>query len=122
MKFKLICLFLFFSVLLLNLQAQRHAILFDSDWKFHRGGAQGAEMPGFDDASWRNLDLPHDWSIEDLPEVGRRGLRCEAPRKGGVEVVVEVDEPGHDQPAAGVDTAKKQAEKGRPEKIREALA
>jgi beta-galactosidase len=67
MKYKLICLFLFFSVLLLNLQAQRHAILFDSDWKFHRGGAQGAEQPGFDDASWRNLDLPHDWSIEDLP-------------------------------------------------------
>ena len=52
---------------MLNLQAQHQAILFDSDWKFHRGGAQGAEQPGFDDSSWRNLDLPHDWSIEDLP-------------------------------------------------------
>src|SRR4051812_22449904 len=44
----------------------RRTILFDADWKFHRGGAQYAEQPGFDDASWRQIDLPHDWSIEDL--------------------------------------------------------
>ena len=67
MKSKLICLFLFSSVLILTLQAQRQTILFDSGWKFHRGGAQGAEQPGFDDSAWRTLDLPHDWSIEDLP-------------------------------------------------------
>jgi len=42
--------------------------LFDADWRFHRGGAQGAEAPDFDDSKWRKLDLPHDWSIEDLPE------------------------------------------------------
>jgi beta-galactosidase len=48
-------------------QSQRQIILFDSDWRFHRGGAQSAEQPGFDDASWRTIDLPHDWSIEDLP-------------------------------------------------------
>ena len=41
--------------------------LFDSDWRFHYGGAQGAEMAEFDDSGWRKLDLPHDWSIEDLP-------------------------------------------------------
>ena len=41
--------------------------LFDSDWRFYRGGVQGAEMPGFDDSKWRKVDLPHDWSIEDLP-------------------------------------------------------
>ncbi|OGX91026.1 glycoside hydrolase family 2 TIM barrel-domain containing protein [Hymenobacter coccineus] len=41
--------------------------LFDAGWRFHRGGAQGAERPGFDDAAWRAVDLPHDWSIEDLP-------------------------------------------------------
>ncbi|TMI97840.1 MAG: DUF4982 domain-containing protein [Bacteroidetes bacterium] len=41
--------------------------VFDFDWRFHRGGAQGAEMPGFDDSKWRKVDLPHDWSIEDLP-------------------------------------------------------
>jgi beta-galactosidase len=42
-------------------------ILFNNDWKFHRGGCQSAEDPGFDDSGWRQLDLPHDWSIEDLP-------------------------------------------------------
>lgn len=41
--------------------------LWDSGWKFFRGGAQGAESPSFDDSKWRPVDLPHDWSIEDLP-------------------------------------------------------
>ena len=41
--------------------------LFDSGWRFHLGGAQGAENPQFDDSQWREIDLPHDWSIEDLP-------------------------------------------------------
>jgi len=42
---------------------------FDSDWRFHRGGALSAEKPDFDDSNWRVLDLPHDWSIEDLPNT-----------------------------------------------------
>jgi beta-galactosidase len=41
--------------------------LFDFEWRFHRGGAQGAEDPAFDDSDWRIIDLPHDWGIEDLP-------------------------------------------------------
>jgi beta-galactosidase len=40
---------------------------FDSDWSFLRGDAPGAENPAFDDSQWRKLDVPHDWSIEDLP-------------------------------------------------------
>src|SRR5438067_9148059 len=40
---------------------------FDFGWKFHRGGGDGFEAPSFNDHSWRTLDLPHDWSIEDLP-------------------------------------------------------
>jgi len=40
---------------------------FDSDWRFLRADASGAEAPGFDDSGWRLLDVPHDWSIEDLP-------------------------------------------------------
>jgi len=45
----------------------RSTILFDFDWKFHRGDAEGAQSADFDDALWRQLDLPHDWSIEDIP-------------------------------------------------------
>jgi len=41
--------------------------LFDDDWKFLRDSISGAELPSFDDSKWRILDLPHDWSIEDLP-------------------------------------------------------
>ena len=46
---------------------------FDFGWRFHRGGAQYAESPNFDDSKWRKVDLPHDWSIEDLP-AGQAGL------------------------------------------------
>jgi beta-galactosidase len=42
---------------------------FDSDWRFIRADAPGAENPEFDDSAWRTLDVPHDWSIEDLPPV-----------------------------------------------------
>jgi beta-galactosidase len=42
---------------------------FDGGWRFFRGDAPGAELPGFDDTAWRRLDLPHDWSIEDLPPL-----------------------------------------------------
>ena len=52
-----------------NGQASTRTLLFDANWSFHLGGAQGAESPGFDDSQWRKLDLPHDWSIEDLPNT-----------------------------------------------------
>ena len=45
----------------------RTTFLFDFDWKFHRGDLDGAENPDFDDSGWRLLDLPHDWSVEDIP-------------------------------------------------------
>ena len=40
---------------------------FDSNWRFLRADAPGAEVPEFNDSTWRKLDVPHDWSIEDLP-------------------------------------------------------
>jgi beta-galactosidase len=42
-------------------------LLFDSGWRFLLGDAPHAERPEFDDSSWRKMDLPHDWSIEDRP-------------------------------------------------------
>jgi len=38
--------------------------LFDDDWKFFLGDTAVAKSNDFNDASWRDLDLPHDWSIE----------------------------------------------------------
>jgi beta-galactosidase len=45
----------------------QRTILFDDNWKFHRGDTTSAEQINFDDDNWRKVDLPHDWSIEDLP-------------------------------------------------------
>ena len=37
---------------------------FDQGWKFHLGEASGAQGTTFDDSSWRNVNIPHDYSIE----------------------------------------------------------
>jgi len=42
---------------------------FDSGWRFLRADAPGAEAPAFADSSWRTLDVPHDWSVDDLPPL-----------------------------------------------------
>lgn len=54
-------------------QPARIESLFDDDWKFQLSDVPGAEIPSFNDDNWRILDLPHDWSIENLPnqEVGK---------------------------------------------------
>lgn len=39
----------------------------NADWKFFPGDASRAETRAFDDAAWRKVDLPHDWSIEGRP-------------------------------------------------------
>ena len=45
----------------------RSEILFDAGWHFHRGDTISANGSEFNDSHWRMLDLPHDWSIENLP-------------------------------------------------------
>ena len=42
----------------------RSIVSFGKDWKFQLGDVPGAEAVGFADASWRKLNIPHDWSIE----------------------------------------------------------
>jgi len=59
-----------FILMAFSLQAQkpkdnaRTVLNFDSDWRFLKDDAKGAEAPVFDDSKWRKLDVPHDWSIE----------------------------------------------------------
>jgi beta-galactosidase len=38
--------------------------IFNDGWRFFRGDASGAQQTTFNDASWRSLSVPHDWSIE----------------------------------------------------------
>ena len=54
--------------------AERLRQSFDFDWKFTLSAPQGAEHPGYDDSSWEDIQLPHDWSI---------GLPYLAPQEGG---------------------------------------
>lgn len=39
-------------------------ILFDENWKFNYGDANGAQEKIYNDGAWRTIDLPHDYSIE----------------------------------------------------------
>ncbi len=56
----------FYIILSYSCMSQRN-ILFDDGWKFYRGDIKNAESINFDDTKWRHVDLPHDWSIEDMP-------------------------------------------------------
>ncbi|HWI57663.1 MAG TPA: glycoside hydrolase family 2 TIM barrel-domain containing protein, partial [Bacillota bacterium] len=57
-----------------RLPSSREQVSLDAGWKFARGDMSGAEQPGFNDAAWRCLNLPHDWSIEGpFAETNRTG-------------------------------------------------
>jgi beta-galactosidase len=45
-------------------QTARQTILFTDGWKFYKGDLPGGEKEAFSDASWKTVELPHDWSIE----------------------------------------------------------
>lgn len=64
---KLVILLSFIILVASYSQAQRVHTNFDANWKFHPGDVTNAESEKTDDNNWRILDLPHDWSIEDLP-------------------------------------------------------
>jgi beta-galactosidase len=49
-------------------KSPRQELAADAGWKFLLGDPSGAEAPTFADASWRAVDLPHDWSIESKPD------------------------------------------------------
>ena len=45
-------------------QSARSTTSFDQDWRFLKSDAPEAKNLNFDDAAWRKLNVPHDWSIE----------------------------------------------------------
>lgn len=50
----------------------RTCVDLDAGWRFRKGDFAAATTVGFDDAGWRTVNLPHDWSIEGPfgPEYG----------------------------------------------------
>src|ERR1700744_2963829 len=61
-KFLLPVIIALFTIV--SASAQRTIIDFDKGWRFNLGDVPGAEQATTSDASWRSLNLPHDWSIE----------------------------------------------------------
>ncbi len=57
--------------------------LWNAGWRFAEGAHAGAEQPGFDDAGWQEVGLPHDWAIakpfdpEGDPNTGKLPWRGE---------------------------------------------
>lgn len=49
---------------LTTLAQARTIASFNQDWKFYLGDAANASNTDFNDAAWRTVQLPHDWSIE----------------------------------------------------------
>lgn len=62
-----VLILLFSSTGLFAQSAFQRNVIIDYEWRFFKGGMFGSEMPVFDDSAWRILDLPHDWSIENIP-------------------------------------------------------
>jgi beta-galactosidase len=56
--------FLMVQTCVLGEAQTREVRSWDASWKFLKGDVQNAENPAFNDADWRTVDLPHDWSIE----------------------------------------------------------
>ena len=71
--------FVFFLLLHLNVYAQvRSEIDFNKGWKFYLGDDSTAKNVLYNDSKWRDLSLPHDWSIEsdfikDAPATNQGG-------------------------------------------------
>jgi beta-galactosidase len=57
------CVLLLAAVSFANSRPEK-TVSFNQDWRFRLGDVAGAQDASFDDSQWRQLDLPHDWSIE----------------------------------------------------------
>lgn len=73
----------FFCGLLITLNSQtsiatERNINIDFDWKFNLDDSSEFKDPSYDDSKWRELNLPHDWSIE-----GEYNENNPAGKKGG---------------------------------------
>ncbi|MEO7045025.1 MAG: sugar-binding domain-containing protein, partial [Ferruginibacter sp.] len=67
MKKRLFLLVLFFCTQA-SLYAQRKQTPLDLSWFFFKGDVVYGERNDINDRDWRTVELPHDWSIEDLPD------------------------------------------------------
>ncbi|HEX8424811.1 beta-galactosidase GalB [Hymenobacter sp.] len=77
----------------------RQEFLLDTNWKFKKGDVPEAATPGFEDASWQTVRVPHDWAIygpfdgnNDLQEVkieqnNEKAATLKSGRTGGLPFI-----------------------------------
>ena len=71
---------LFVLLLMTGSLSAREVVDFDAGWKFNLGDSPKAKAAGFNDSSWRSLDVPHDWAFEadyaeDAAQTDRGGYK-----------------------------------------------
>lgn len=64
MKLKFFVILLCHIHLMLNVEVEAQSIPFNKGWLFVLADVPSASDPAYDDAHWRNLDVPHDWAFE----------------------------------------------------------
>jgi len=60
---KTIIPFLISILIVVNAHSQRTVINLDKNWKFSKGDFPEAVNTTFDDNTWKNVTIPHDWAI-----------------------------------------------------------
>ena len=63
----LVCFIACFVIVHAQNNSDNRTSLFDAGWRFIKDSTISGDIPGYNDSKWRTVDLPHDWSIEDLP-------------------------------------------------------
>ena len=59
-----LCFLLCFASICFANSRPGKSVSFNDNWRFNLGDVANAQDAGFDDSQWRQLNLPHDWSIE----------------------------------------------------------
>ena len=69
MKKIIFSIYFLFCVVIVNAQDKsgNRTRSFDAGWRFIKDSNIIADVSDYDDSKWRTVNLPHDWSIEDLP-------------------------------------------------------
>jgi beta-galactosidase len=67
MKRSIVYILLLFYFSTAFTQQNERTRLFDDNWRFKKDSFAAAAGESFNDSDWRLVQLPHDWSIEDLP-------------------------------------------------------
>ena len=55
---------------------KERSVSFNDHWRFYLGELNGAEAVSYNDSSWDDVTLPHDYSIRDFQQQHRQSRRA----------------------------------------------